>query len=300
VIRTLVTGFGAWGSVLAQRARQHDDYFVCGVVDPDSAKRRIASKMGFESYADLEVAIDQEKPELVIVATPISEAAQASVTSSTRYAHVMVAKPGATTRADADRMIRVADAKDRRLILDYTLLVSPKWQIVCDSLRSLGRVEHVSAMRSTRRDRSTASVLSDLSVHDLALLVSLEPLRGWTLMRSRESLELGWGSVELVSDASASATLQARRDDSMTRVLRVSCEHGSIVWNQTNDTVIVDWNEPALTEYHGPEPAIDLVSRRLDATRWWIEQGIDNRNVFRCVTGLLEDAHTKKETARAA
>ena len=296
VIRTLVCGYGSWGARLADRILEHDKYFLAGIVDPSATRRAIATMMNIEAYASLEDAIDAEKPELVIVATPISESVEACVTSATRYAHVIAAKPCATTTSGADRVLRVFAEKDRRLIVDYTLLVAPKWQLAKERVAKLGCVQHVFATRTTSLDRSSQDVLTDLCVHDLSLLVDLDDATEWSVASTmRDSVS---ASVALSSSTGAFAKVVAARSvGPQSRMIRIICDEGAVTWDQTRDTLVTH-TQTGVPEYVAPDQT-DLITRRLDDAYDQIrDRRVVSTRVFETVTRLLEDAET--ETARAA
>jgi predicted dehydrogenase len=294
MITTIVTGYGYWGQIITERLLAHPDYFVAGIHDPDLKARRFAQARNLHTYRTLEDAINRESPELVCVCSPASVAAEASVYSSTRYAHVMVAKPAATTRHEAERMINAATRRDRKLVVDYTVIAAPKWQRIKQLLPTLGEIRRVDCVRTTPLGRSSVDVLEDLAPHDLSLIVDAMPSAEWRVTSSRGDAvarEVGLVAGECV------ASVMVRRGGEPERMIRFVGADGALTWDQARDSLICATSSS--TVVLGAD-AVDSVTARL----WLLGRVIrggedDNRRTFRQVTGLLEDAQND-EVADAA
>ena len=285
MIRTIVCGYGRWGSVLAARAREHAAFDVIGVAEPEKAQLVRAAADGFSVWSTLEDALE-EQPQLVVVATPIMIASRMSVLASSSGAHVLVAKPGAVSTSTAMQMINAATRNERSLTVDYTLLVSPKWQRIRALSDSLGQVRYMDATRTTPTQRSASELISDLCVHDLSLVSDISFGREWRVIRSSSS---PLRARVILEDSEARVGVYARRTDStQDRHCHVVFEHGYATWDQLRDT-LTTWSNGDST-YEGPE-RVDLVTRRFDQVRRVIEDGeADNRAEFVRVTQLLEAA----------
>lgn len=287
MIRTIVTGYGFWGQILTKRLVKHPHYFVCGIHDPSlAARERARVEANLHTYKTLEDAINWESPELVCVCTPIADTPGASAYSATRYAHVLAAKPGATTRATAERMVHAADAKGVALVVDYTLTAAPKWHHIKQLVPMLGDLRRIDAVRTTPEGRSTADVLDDLAVHDLSLLVDLDEAIDWRITSSfgdasERSIRMEHGDVEALVTAE-------RRSSELEREFRIIGTKGALTWNQLTDTVVC--TADGGTVMLGAD-SVDPVTARL----WFLSSVIagerpDNRRVFLDVTRLVEDA----------
>jgi predicted dehydrogenase len=294
VISTLVTGYGYWGQIITERLLAHPDYFVTGIHDPNLEARRFAQARNLHTYRTLEDAINRESPELVCVCTPASVAAEASVYSSTRYAHVLAAKPAATTRQGAERMINAAARRDRKLVVDYTVTAAPKWQRIKQLLPTLGEIRRVDCVRTTPLGRSSVDVLEDLAPHDLSLIVDAMPSAEWRVTSSRG--DAGSRELHLAAEECA-AVVVVRRGGEPERMIRFVGVDGALTWDQSRDSLICATSSS--TVVLGAD-AVDSVTARL----WLLARVIrggedDNRRVFRQVSSLVEDAR-ESEVADAA
>ena len=287
MIRTLITGYGYWGKILTKHLVGHDGFFVAGVHDPSPMVRMGAMRANLHAYRTLEDAIDATRPDLVVVATPIKHSMQASVTASTRYAHVMAAKPAATSLQAADVMLRAADATHRRFVVDYTLTTAPKWQFVLEHRDLIGDVQMVSATRTTLPGRGSDDVIEDLIVHDLSLVADFDASMSWRV----EDVRRGLSSARVTLGAvGASAVLNAyRTSGAQTRVFRIVGSDGVMVWDQVADVLTIQ--SGSVSYFSGPRLGY-AVDARLDMMRRVIvDCEPDNRRVFRIVTSLLEQAN---------
>lgn len=295
MIRTLVCGYGAWGRVLTQHLLAHSDFFVSGIYDPDADAASVARAKNLETYRTLEDALSGARPRLVVVATPIREAAFVITTSLVRYMHVLAAKPAALTLRDAEAMSRLAEVRGVSLTVDYTLLGAEKYRSIKHQLGDLGAIKAISTTRTTRTDRSSQPVLDDLLVHDLALLADLDATLVWRVTRAYAAAD--HATIDLRASSGAYARLEARRTDTEAkRELRVECERGAIKWDQTRDALFVE-RDTGVILYSAPR-ADDLVDARLDRVVETINGAPDNRSLLVDVTRLLEEA--RKEALRDA
>jgi len=296
MIRTLVTGYGYWGRIVTQRLLQHPEFFVAGIHDPSHTARADAQRFNLHTYRTLEDAINREAPELVCVCTPVSQIPEASAYASTRYAHVMAAKPGATTPLLARRMMRAAAAKQRALVVDYTLTAAPKWHRVRELVPTLGDIKRIDCVRTTTMNRSSVDVLDDLAVHDLSLIVDAVDDAEWRVMvargnRLRRELTLRAG------ECSAFVTVM-RHAGGVERAFRVVGSQGALTWDQARDTLICTTD--GATTMVGAD-MVDAVTARL----WLLarvirENAPDNQATFEHVTRLLDEARSYEETSHAA
>jgi predicted dehydrogenase len=98
-------------------------------VDPDeSARARFLDYAGSPTvgYSDLNRMVDAETPDVVIVATTTRWHAKVTTAALELGCHVVCEKPIAATLAEGDRMLAVADAADRRLLINNEYNVHPR------------------------------------------------------------------------------------------------------------------------------------------------------------------------------
>jgi predicted dehydrogenase len=269
VIRTLVTGYGYWGSVLTRNLLEHPDYFVAGVHDPSAERRAVARAANLYTFRTLSDALDFTTPQLVVIASPIGLQVDAAMMALSRHANVMIAKPGATNLDELRRIDSLAKRKKRVAVIDYTMRHAYSFNQLQTRAAKMGSIIEVVAERNAVGSRTTSPILYDMMVHDVALLHALgdEPWRVRSVDRGDTHL-FAWLDTD-----SATATLSARTDSAdQSRRLRVVCSQGETEWDQL---------EPVVTA--------TPVQRSLTNLAHHIATGVHDMTFERRVIATLED-----------
>ena len=233
MIRTLVTGYGYWGGVMARNLLDHPDFFIAGVHDPDPERRAAARAANMYTFRTMQDALDATTPQLVVIASPIGTQVEAAMMALSRFAHVMIAKPGATTTTDLARIDRLAQRKGRVAVIDYTMRHAQGFREMQKQAAAWGKVLEVATERNAVGSRTTAPILYDMLVHDVALLHSISN-DSWRV----RSVDRGEHHLFAWLDTNYSvATLAARTDaPAPARTMRVVCTGGDGEWDQLTDT----------------------------------------------------------------
>jgi myo-inositol 2-dehydrogenase/D-chiro-inositol 1-dehydrogenase len=205
----------------------------------ESAARRVAETGGrVVAYEDLPAGAD-----IVVVATPPSRHATDALRAMAAGAAVVVEKPLCTTLADADRLVRVADAGGV-LVYAENLLFADATATALSEIAVLGRLRHLSARalqprptwgQFTRRHWG-GGVLFDLGVQPIALVV-----------RAARSVPV---AVSATFDSSPDievedhARVSLRFDDGLVAEVEVSWRHRTPVWDlqAASDTGVVRYD----------------------------------------------------------
>jgi UDP-N-acetylglucosamine 3-dehydrogenase len=185
-LRAGVVGLGMMG---ANHARVWDEAVdgveLVAVADPDpSAVRRATDGRGARGFEDTERMLAEEELDLVSVVAPTSLHMPATLAALRAGANVLVEKPIAATREDAETMITAAAAAGRMLTVGHIERFNPAIRELRRRLEAgeLGRIFQISATRlgpfpARIRD---VGVVVDLAPHDLDImrfLVGAEPVR---------------------------------------------------------------------------------------------------------------------------
>ena len=141
------TGRGNYGHDLDRAFQGVPGIQVAAVADPDSAGRaRAAARAGApRQYAGYREMLDEEKPELVIVAPRWSEShfemARAALQQG---AHLLCEKPFTTTLAEADTLLATAKQAHRKIAVAHQMRLAPNIvhlrQAIADGL--IGELVH--------------------------------------------------------------------------------------------------------------------------------------------------------------
>jgi len=136
-MRVVVTGLGNMGRSHALAWHGMEGAEVVGLVN----RSPVALSDGLETYplfADLETALAQTRPDIVVIATYSDSHADYACMAMEAGAHVFVEKPLATTVADARRVVDCANRLNRKLVVGYILRHHPSWQRLVVEARELG------------------------------------------------------------------------------------------------------------------------------------------------------------------
>ena len=135
--RVLIAGLGNMGLSHALAHHKQDGAEIVGLVNR-SGQVDHPDLQGYPVFTDFHAALEDTKPDLVVVATYSDSHADYAVAAMEAGAHVFVEKPLATTVEDARRVVATAKAKNRKLVVGYILRHHPSWVRLIEESRALG------------------------------------------------------------------------------------------------------------------------------------------------------------------
>lgn len=177
-VSVAVVGAGYWGRNYVRNLAEMPDSELRWVCDPDekaqARARRAAPRAKLSARLD-EVLADSSL-EAVVLATPAVDHAEHAVAALEAGKHVLVEKPMATSRADAERMVAVAEERGRILMCGHLMLYHPAVerlrQMIADE--ELGRVFYMYSLRvNLGQVRSDENALWSFGPHDLSIICHL-------------------------------------------------------------------------------------------------------------------------------
>jgi predicted dehydrogenase len=212
VLRAAVIGLGMMGANHARVLNELPGIDLVGVADPvPEAVGRATSGRTARGYPDAAELLAAERPDLVVVAVPTSHHLPATLEALSAGAHVLVEKPIAAERAEAEQMIAAAEAAGRILTVGHIERFNPAIRELSRRLDDgeLGRVFQVRAARlgpfpARVRD---VGVVVDLAPHDLDVmryLLRSEPVRMYAETEQRihtDHEDLFTGLIKFASGA---------------------------------------------------------------------------------------------------
>jgi len=107
-MKTVIVGYGYMGRIRRQVVANLPEFKLCGVCDPAIPAEEIGNN--FHYYRDYREAIENERPELVIVCTPNRYSPDVCVCALEHGCHVFCEKPPGRDLADIQRIITVEKA----------------------------------------------------------------------------------------------------------------------------------------------------------------------------------------------
>lgn len=174
MIRVAVIGAGHWGPNLIRNFYDHPESEVVRVVDRDEERlAQVRARFaGVVTGTDARAAFADARVDAVVVATPTSTHFGLVKAALEAGKHVLVEKPIATSRAQAEELCALAEAKWRVLLVSHVFLYNAAIAHIRDYLRQggLGRVYYVSMVRTNLGPiRMDVNAAWDLAAHDLSI-----------------------------------------------------------------------------------------------------------------------------------
>ncbi len=176
-LRVGVIGAGRLGGFHAQKLAGMEGVELVGVADPvESQRNRVAAEGRTQALADHRQLLDQV--EAVVVAAPTRLHHRLGLDCLKRGKHVMMEKPLAPTKAEADELVDAAQAAGVVLQVGHVERFNPAFTAVLPAVGDPQSgfapkyIEAVRASNFTFRSTDVGAVL-DLMIHDLDLVLSL-------------------------------------------------------------------------------------------------------------------------------
>ena len=169
-----IIGLGYWGPNLVRNFNALRTVNVSMVADLDAERRDKICKLypntvGVASGDDI---LNNPEIDAVVLATPIKTHYNLAKKALEMGKHVLVEKPLATSRAEAQELIDLAKEKGLALMVDHTFLYTGAVQKIKDLVQS-GEIGELQYFDSTRVNlglfNPNYSVAWDLAVHDLSI-----------------------------------------------------------------------------------------------------------------------------------
>jgi predicted dehydrogenase len=185
-LRAAVIGLGMMGRAhLRVWSEMIDGVELVGVADPDArALGEATDGRSVRGYADAATMLSAEQPDLVSIVVPTSLHLPLTLAALDAGAHVLVEKPIAATRAEAETMIAAAGRAGRMLTVGHIERFNPAIRELRRRLAD-GELGRVFEIRATRLGPFPArirdvGVVVDLAPHDLDVmryLLGSDPIR---------------------------------------------------------------------------------------------------------------------------
>ena len=141
-LRVLCVGAGHMGRPHALAYQALDGVEVCGVVTRSAASRAgLVAELGgaVAGFDDFYQALAATRPDAVCIATYPDSHAEFAAAALAAGCHVFIEKPLAESVADAERLVAMATAARRKLVVGYILRHHPSWEKFIAIAQTLGK-----------------------------------------------------------------------------------------------------------------------------------------------------------------
>jgi predicted dehydrogenase len=174
-IGVAVVGYGYWGPNLARNVAESSDMRLHALCERDAARGAAFAQRfpGVPVRQELDEVLADPGVDAVLIATPpathhalVKRALQAGK-------HVLVEKPLATTTADAEDLVEIAEREDLVLMPGHTFVYSPAVNAVRSLITdgTVGEIYFVTSARMNLGKYQRDGVVTDLAPHDLSILM---------------------------------------------------------------------------------------------------------------------------------
>ncbi len=170
-LRTAVIGTGHLGRIHARLAAEAAHIDLVAIVDVSrEARERVAEETGCRAVADYRELVGDI--EAAVVATPTVHHHQVAKGLLTAGVHVLVEKPIATTVAEADELVELAQSRGLKLQVGHVERFNPGLECVAGHLSDIRYLQATRASAFTFRS-TDIGVVMDLMIHDIDVVLSL-------------------------------------------------------------------------------------------------------------------------------
>ena len=175
MIKVGVIGYGYWGPNLVRNFAEGENTQVAAVSDLDPKKLELVKKR----YPTVRVTtrfqdlLEDPAIDAIAIATPVQTHFELGMAALKAGKHVWLEKPMTESSLQARKLVDEADKRKRVLCVDHTFIYTGAVRKMKDIIRGgdLGRIYYYDSLRVNlglfQRD---VSVISDLAVHDFAIL----------------------------------------------------------------------------------------------------------------------------------
>lgn len=175
MIKIGVIGYGYWGPNLVRNFAETPDLTVTCVADLDPKKLAIVQKRypGIKTTTRFEEMINDPSIDAIAVATPVSTHFKLGMAVLKANKHLWLEKPMTETSLQARQLVDEAEKRQLALIVDHTFIYTGAVRKIAELIgkNALGDMYYYDSIRVNlglfQRD---VSVISDLAVHDFAIL----------------------------------------------------------------------------------------------------------------------------------
>ncbi len=171
--KVAVIGCGHLGTIHARLLATRVDAELVAVVDPvPESRQRVAEAHGCRALAEPQELVGLA--DAVVVAAPTCLHAEVSLPLLSLGLDLLIEKPIAADRREADEIVAAADRHGRIVAVGHVERFNPAWRMAVERCGRVVAVESARLAPFTFRSLDVGVVL-DLMIHDIDLVLSLDP-----------------------------------------------------------------------------------------------------------------------------
>jgi UDP-N-acetylglucosamine 3-dehydrogenase len=170
-----VIGAGFWGQNHARNLKEIDTTELLAVCDisPERAKA-VAEQFNVDAYIDSRKLLRRRDVEAVTICTWSTKLAHETLKALKAGKHVLVEKPMARTAKEARKIVKLAEEKDRILMVGFLMRFIPGVQRIKKAVekKEIGNIVCATARRVSQWPIriGDVGVIKDLAIHDIDIM----------------------------------------------------------------------------------------------------------------------------------
>jgi predicted dehydrogenase len=182
LIRIGVIGYGYWGPNLVRNFCEAADAEVACVSDLRSDRLALAATRypRVRTTQDFRELLEDPSIDAIAIATPVSTHYELALRALQADKHVLVEKPLASDTTQVQRLMDLAQKRNRILMVDHTFVYTGAVRKIRELVESgsLGEIYYYDSVRvNLGLFQHDVNVLWDLAVHDLSIMDYVLPFR---------------------------------------------------------------------------------------------------------------------------
>jgi len=180
MINVGVIGYGYWGPNVARNFHSCQGAKLTSVSDTSEKRLKLAETLYpfIKGYRDPLDLIRAKDVDVVAVVTPVFSHYDLARQALENGKHVFVEKPFTATRAQAEKLIELADKKGLKIMVDHTFLFTGAVKKIKQVIESgdMGRLFFYDSVRvNLGLFQHDVNVIWDLAPHDLSIMCHVIP-----------------------------------------------------------------------------------------------------------------------------
>lgn len=170
-----LVGYGYWGPNLLRNFMEMTECSVKYVCDrsPMQLQKVALRYPGIQLTESYDEVLNDPDVDIVVIATPISTHYELASMALLKDKHVFVEKPLTADSVSAEKLVRLAEERNRVLMVGHTFKYSPPVVKIKELIEAeeLGQIYYISSSRvNLGLHQPDVSVIWDLAPHDLSML----------------------------------------------------------------------------------------------------------------------------------
>ena len=175
MLKAGLIGYGYWGPNLARNLSEADGIQLTTIADARAERRQAAERRhpGVRTCAADADLIASRDVDAVVIATPLATHAPLATAAMNAGKHVLVEKPLAGSRKDAEALASLAEKRGVCLMVDHTFVYTGAVKKIRQLIDAgeLGQLLYLDSVRvNLGLFQQDSNVIWDLAVHDLSVM----------------------------------------------------------------------------------------------------------------------------------